>query len=177
MTDEAHVLLVDDDYTLLRAYKNALNARGIVVETAMDGLDAKARLDKVAFDVVVSDINMPGYGGLEFLRAVRERDLDVPVVLMTGRPSIDWSFPSRSRSLPLPRQTGRARGLARDHPPGTRFCTGWRGSSDKRSRWWASTEDGSAIARRSKQVRQRDRAHVDGVPTDCRVARPRCVWL
>jgi EAL domain-containing protein (putative c-di-GMP-specific phosphodiesterase class I)/ActR/RegA family two-component response regulator len=92
MSDEAHVLLVDDDYTLLRAYKNALNARGIAVDTAMDGLDAKARLDKGTFDVVVSDINMPGYGGLEFLRRVRERDLDVPVVLMTGKPSVDSSI-------------------------------------------------------------------------------------
>jgi EAL domain-containing protein (putative c-di-GMP-specific phosphodiesterase class I)/ActR/RegA family two-component response regulator len=92
MSDEAHVLLVDDDYTLLRAYKTALNARGIQVDTAMDGLDAKAQLDKGAFDVVVSDINMPGYGGLEFLRRVRERDLDVPVVLMTGKPSVDSSI-------------------------------------------------------------------------------------
>jgi len=92
MGDEAHVLLVDDDYTLLRAYKNALHARGMVVDTAMDGLDARARLEKGSFDVVVSDINMPGYGGLEFLRAVREHDLDVPVVLMTGKPSVDSSI-------------------------------------------------------------------------------------
>ncbi len=84
--------MVDDDAGLLRAYKASLTARGIAVETAMDGLDAKRRLEKGSFDVVVSDINMPGYGGLEFLRAVRERDLDVPVILMTGKPSVDSSI-------------------------------------------------------------------------------------
>ncbi len=92
MSDEEHLLLVDDDSSLLRAYKNALHARGMSVSTAMDGLDAKNQLEKNSFDVIVSDINMPGYGGLALLRAVRERDLDVPVILMTGRPSVDSSI-------------------------------------------------------------------------------------
>jgi EAL domain-containing protein (putative c-di-GMP-specific phosphodiesterase class I) len=42
--------------------------------------------------VIVSDVNMPGCGGLEFLRSVRERDLDVPVILMTGTPAVDSSI-------------------------------------------------------------------------------------
>ncbi|HMI89209.1 MAG TPA: response regulator [Polyangiaceae bacterium] len=55
-------------------------------------MDARKRLQNGAFDVVVSDVNMPGYGGLEFLRNVRERDLDVPVVLVTGKPAVDSSI-------------------------------------------------------------------------------------
>lgn len=85
------VLLVDDDAVLLRAYKRVLTQEGWAVETALDGLEASQRLQEGAFEVIVSDINMPGYGGLGFLRGVRERDLDVPVILMTGKPTVDTS--------------------------------------------------------------------------------------
>jgi EAL domain-containing protein (putative c-di-GMP-specific phosphodiesterase class I)/CheY-like chemotaxis protein len=86
------VLVVDDDPSILRASEAVLKRQGWIVETARDGLDARKRLQNGAFDVVVSDVNMPGYGGLEFLRNVRERDLDVPVVLVTGKPAVDSSI-------------------------------------------------------------------------------------
>jgi EAL domain-containing protein (putative c-di-GMP-specific phosphodiesterase class I) len=86
------VLLVDDDPSILRATENVFKRQGWTVVTARDGLDARKQLQDGGFDVVVSDVNMPGYGGLEFLRNVRERDLDVPVVLMTGTPTVDSSI-------------------------------------------------------------------------------------
>lgn len=90
MSDEKkRILLVDDDAAILRGYKNVLTLRGFSVETATDGAEALARLGATDFDVIVSDVSMPTMGGLEFLRAIRERDLDVPVVLMTGDPSLD----------------------------------------------------------------------------------------
>ena len=46
-------------------------------------------LEKQNFDVIISDISMPGMDGLALLRAVRERDLDVPVLLMTGDPQLE----------------------------------------------------------------------------------------
>ncbi len=90
--DAGRVLLVDDDNGIRTGYARTLERRGWTVETAMDGLDARERLMAGSFDVIVSDIHMPGYGGLQFLRAVRERDLDVPVILMTGRPAVDSSL-------------------------------------------------------------------------------------
>lgn len=86
------VLLVDDDRHVLRSFESVLVRQGWTVETALDGLDAKGIIEKRAFDVIISDVNMPGYGGLAFLRAVRERDLDVPVILVTGTPSVDSSI-------------------------------------------------------------------------------------
>src|SRR6185436_15906664 len=62
---------------------------GWYVETAKDGIEAKEKLEGNAFDVIVSDINMVGYGGLQILRSIHERTPDVPVVLMTGKPSVD----------------------------------------------------------------------------------------
>ncbi len=83
------VLIVDDDRFVLRSFESVLARQGWSVETALDGLDAKGIIEERSFDVIISDVNMPGYGGLAFLRAVRERDLDVPVILVTGAPSVD----------------------------------------------------------------------------------------
>ncbi len=85
----AKVLLVDDDHSILRAYSAVLERARHQVEKADDGDAALERVRSDAFDVIVSDISMPRMNGLEFLRAVRERDLDVPVVLMTAGPELD----------------------------------------------------------------------------------------
>jgi EAL domain-containing protein (putative c-di-GMP-specific phosphodiesterase class I) len=83
------VLLVDDDAAVLRAYQKALSARGCNVETAANGRIALTLIQSVAFDAVVSDVSMPEVDGLEFLREVRRRDLDLPVILTTGEPRLD----------------------------------------------------------------------------------------
>jgi EAL domain-containing protein (putative c-di-GMP-specific phosphodiesterase class I)/ActR/RegA family two-component response regulator len=84
-----HVLLVDDEPGVLQMFRTALGNYGFTTEQAQNGTDGLQRLKNGSFDAIVSDIHMPGYGGLEFLRAVRELDLDIPVILMTGKPSSD----------------------------------------------------------------------------------------
>ena len=83
------LLLVDDDELILRDYGRLLRAHGFVVDTAPDGPTGLERLADIVYDVIVSDVAMSDMTGLEFLRAVRARDLDIPVVLMTGMPDID----------------------------------------------------------------------------------------
>ncbi len=83
------VLIVDDDEQVCRAYRRVLQHSGFEIDVASNGNEALEKLEANRFDVVLSDISMPSLGGLEFLRAVRDRDLDVPVVLMTGGPSFD----------------------------------------------------------------------------------------
>ena len=58
------------------------------VSVASSGPEALALLTQGRFDAVVSDIQMPGMNGLKLLYAVREHDLDLPVILMTGNPEI-----------------------------------------------------------------------------------------
>jgi EAL domain-containing protein (putative c-di-GMP-specific phosphodiesterase class I) len=82
------VLLVDDDEVVLRAYGRTLQRMGYEVALAGDGPSAEALLEGRRFDVVVSDIGLPGLDGLQLLRAIRQRDLDVPVILVTGEPSV-----------------------------------------------------------------------------------------
>lgn len=83
------VLVVDDDENFARACVRMLEAWGYGVETASDGGSALELAKNNHFDVVLTDINIPQYSGLDLLRAVRERDRDVPVVLMTGGPGLD----------------------------------------------------------------------------------------
>jgi EAL domain-containing protein (putative c-di-GMP-specific phosphodiesterase class I) len=83
------ILLVDDEPTIARGYARILSASGFVVEVAHDGQEAADLARKKSFDVIVSDIAMPQMSGLMLLRSVREHDLDVPVILMTGGPAIE----------------------------------------------------------------------------------------
>jgi EAL domain-containing protein (putative c-di-GMP-specific phosphodiesterase class I)/ActR/RegA family two-component response regulator len=87
--DNLRLLLVDDDPAIIRAYGAVLTRHGVTVETASDGKAASERVKAGRFDVIVSDISMPEMTGIEFLKAVRAHDLDVPVILMTGEPNLE----------------------------------------------------------------------------------------
>ena len=86
---KAKVLLVDDDDAVRTAFRRVLEARGYSVLACRSGREALERLDGGGFDAMVSDVRMPGMSGLNLLRAVREHDLDLPVILVTGNPDLD----------------------------------------------------------------------------------------
>ena len=75
--EEVRALLVDDDPTVLHGYSRVLERHGVTVDTASNGKEAVERVKGGRFDVIVSDISMPGMDGLTLLRTVRERDFDV----------------------------------------------------------------------------------------------------
>jgi EAL domain-containing protein (putative c-di-GMP-specific phosphodiesterase class I) len=81
-------LLIVDDEQLVRYALGRLLGNAYDVQTVADGAQAAEALLASHFDVVLSDVNMPGVSGLEMLRQVRERDLDTPVILMTGAPNL-----------------------------------------------------------------------------------------
>jgi EAL domain-containing protein (putative c-di-GMP-specific phosphodiesterase class I) len=83
------ILLVDDERSIARAYARSLGDAGFDVACAFDGKEAADAARQRRFDVIVSDITMPEMNGLDLLRDVREHDLDVPFVLMTGGPAIE----------------------------------------------------------------------------------------
>lgn len=85
----ADVLLVDDDKLVLRAVERILVASGYTVDKAEDGQAAAREAMTGGYDVIVSDIHMPGITGTELLDVLRSYGCDVPVVLMTGSPSLE----------------------------------------------------------------------------------------
>src|SRR5258708_840149 len=83
------VLIVDDDELLARSYARALSAEGYDVETRLDGESAVDAVQTSSFDVVLSDVDMPRLSGVALLERIRACDLDIPVVLITGNPSLE----------------------------------------------------------------------------------------
>ncbi|MET0795505.1 MAG: EAL domain-containing response regulator, partial [Polyangiaceae bacterium] len=87
-TRETKVLLVDDDTAVRNALRRILETRGYRVHACSSGSEALEQIALVGYDAMVSDVRMPGMNGLKLLRAVRERDLDLPVILVTGNPDL-----------------------------------------------------------------------------------------
>ncbi|MBI2376687.1 MAG: EAL domain-containing protein [Deltaproteobacteria bacterium] len=88
-SQRGRVLVVDDDELMLRTTRRVLEQMGFEVDLAPGGEVAVALIEHTRFDVVVSDISMPGIDGIELLKLIREKDLDVPVVMITGQPGME----------------------------------------------------------------------------------------
>ena len=83
------VLVADDEEDLREIYAQALIDTGHEVDMAPGTSTALALLAKSTFDVVVSDIVMPGLDGIAFLKAIHDQDPDLPVILVTGQPTLE----------------------------------------------------------------------------------------
>ncbi len=81
---DIRVLVVDDDMGICRSIQEMLAAEGCVVETAPDGAAAMRKIEASNFDVLLTDVVMPKMDGYELYCAVRERDPDLPVLMMTA---------------------------------------------------------------------------------------------
>ena len=88
-TPKRRVLIADDEVALAKSLARVLTGAGYEVVTVGDGTSAVEALRHQEFDIILSDIQMPGISGVELLKTVREHDLDVPVVLMTADPRIE----------------------------------------------------------------------------------------
>ncbi len=86
------VLVVDDDAALSRSLGRVLTGAGYDVAVADNGTAAIAKVQSHPFDVILSDIQMPGMSGIDLLSMVRAYDLDVPVILMTGDPRLETAI-------------------------------------------------------------------------------------
>jgi signal transduction histidine kinase len=90
--DAPRALVVDDDEALVTVCARALVANGYRVETAPDAASALRAMRGGSFDVIVSDIHMPGMSGVDLVAQLRTDGLDVPVVLVTGDPQIETAM-------------------------------------------------------------------------------------
>lgn len=83
------VLVVDDDAAMRRTCARALSNDGWEVTLAESGTAAIDLVRAQQFDCVVSDVHMPEVDGFQLVAAIRQHDDDIPVLLMTGDPSLD----------------------------------------------------------------------------------------
>jgi CheY-like chemotaxis protein len=78
------VLVVDDDPVVGRSFERVLSGKGYIVVTAENGQEALDKLGREQYDLVFTDIRMPGMSGLEMAEQVDARQPWVPVVIVTG---------------------------------------------------------------------------------------------
>lgn len=78
------VLVVDDDPVVGKSFDRVLSEKGYVVITASNGQEALDKLGAESFDVVYTDIKMPGMDGLEVAERVKAKRPWIPVVIVTG---------------------------------------------------------------------------------------------
>ena len=76
--------MVDDDHGVRESLARMLRAAGYTVETAENGHEALSRARDNAFDVILSDMRMPGLSGIDVLRQLREQRVDSAFIMMTG---------------------------------------------------------------------------------------------
>ena len=82
---EKLVLVVDDDETVRSFLEMSASLQGFRVLTAVDGLDAQAKLETQTPDLIITDLMMPGLGGYEFLRSLQGSKAGrIPIFVVTG---------------------------------------------------------------------------------------------
>ena len=84
MTALRKVLVVDDDPVVRKSFDRVLSGKGYAVITAENGDEALRKLNEEKYDVVYTDIRMPGMSGLEVAEEVKARRPWTPVVIITG---------------------------------------------------------------------------------------------
>jgi len=83
------VLVVDDEHMILVSCMQILKMRNYGVDSAYSVKEAKEKLEREYFHMVISDIELPGETGMDLLRHIKDKHTDTGVILMTGRLDID----------------------------------------------------------------------------------------
>ena len=84
MNAKRHVLVIDDDAVVGRSFDRVLSGKGYEVDTALNGEEGLRDIDAHEYDVVFTDIKMPGMDGLEVAERIRAKCPWTPVVVITG---------------------------------------------------------------------------------------------
>jgi DNA-binding NtrC family response regulator len=84
MNTKLQVLVIDDDAVVGRSFDRVLSEKGYEVSTALSGEEALDTIENTEFDVVFTDIKMPGMDGLEVAERIKARCPWTPVVVITG---------------------------------------------------------------------------------------------
>jgi len=88
LNQDSRILLVDDNHVVRDMLVDLVGSLGYRADAAASGAEALALFDRGQYDVVLTDLVMPGMSGWEVLAALRQRDPQVPIIILTGTPAI-----------------------------------------------------------------------------------------
>jgi DNA-binding response OmpR family regulator len=80
----ARILIIEDDQEMRSLLEDFLKDEGYEADSAHDGLEALAKLAQESFDLLITDIRMPGLNGLDILSAVKKFQFEMPVIVITA---------------------------------------------------------------------------------------------
>jgi two-component system OmpR family response regulator len=89
------ILIADDEPAVRDLIEDALGLAGYLVVTAKDGLEASSLAKNKSIDLILTDINMPRMNGYEFVKTIRDRGDQTPVIFLTARndkPDVSLGF-------------------------------------------------------------------------------------
>ncbi|HET6252610.1 MAG TPA: response regulator transcription factor [Puia sp.] len=89
MADERKILIVEDEKKIADTLKMGLMENGFYVEAAYDGKIGYQLLTSRTFDLVILDINLPGMNGYDLCKAIRNRNMNMLVIMLTSMSSLD----------------------------------------------------------------------------------------
>lgn len=89
MDRERKLLVIDDEPAIREGVRRILEAESFKVETFGSGVAALERLKQEPFDLVITDLKMPGISGTDVLKAVKDIHPDLPVIFITGYSSVE----------------------------------------------------------------------------------------
>ena len=91
-SEKTRILAVDDEESIRVFLKTILESEGYLCDTATSAGEAISRLRENPYDVILTDIMMPGMSGIELLELVREREDEIAVIMLTALNDIDVSI-------------------------------------------------------------------------------------
>ena len=93
--NKATILVVEDDPNVQKIIHSFLSQEGHEIIVASDGIDALMRLAEQNFDLIVSDILMPNLNGIQLLEQINKKDIQVPVMFITGFHNLEYELKSK----------------------------------------------------------------------------------
>ena len=81
----SRILIIEDEPGLVLTLSDRLGREGHVVEAATEGREGLARASQEAFDLLLLDVMLPGLGGFDILRDLRQQGVETPVIMLTAR--------------------------------------------------------------------------------------------
>ena len=84
VTGKKKILCVDDEPDMLEFYKEFFTEKGYMISTATNGLHALGMVVKNKYDMIITNINMPGINGIELLKSIRELEKKLIAIIVTG---------------------------------------------------------------------------------------------
>ena len=83
------ILLVDDETDFLEVMSERIEARGMEVTKADSAVKALEQVEAGGYDAIILDLMMPGMDGLQTLKAIKEKNPDIQVILLTGHATVE----------------------------------------------------------------------------------------